>query len=254
MDHPFEIGKEYRNRHGRYQVLAIEEATMRVRYEEDGREEDLSISTQSLLWGSMWKEMPRQEPPAAAKAARPKGKKSTKRKAPAASKQEKLIAEILQDDKAIYEILTRLVIPPGQLDLYRHFAKHPENYLSQQQIADAVRGSDLKSERGVFMAFGRRIAESPDERVHGLKPFNSLFFERQKSGGETRLRLRPRVIEIFQSYPAFYDYLLSDGRSWRPDDFGSTHWENTPDVYRKQMAYFGFTHLDQDTAETAAGA
>ncbi len=37
MDHPFEIGKQYRNRNGIYEVLAIEEPKMRIRYE-DGRE------------------------------------------------------------------------------------------------------------------------------------------------------------------------------------------------------------------------
>ena len=33
MDHPFEVGREYRNRKGSYEVLIIEGPKMRTRYE-----------------------------------------------------------------------------------------------------------------------------------------------------------------------------------------------------------------------------
>ena len=48
MDHPFEVGKQYRNRYGRYQVLSINEPKMRVRYE-DGREIKVTIAIQARI-------------------------------------------------------------------------------------------------------------------------------------------------------------------------------------------------------------
>jgi len=159
---------------------------------------------------------------------------------PPVNNQEALVAELLGDDEIINEILRRLVIPPGQLDLYRLFFKNPDEFFSMQQIADAVRGGNLEGQQGVFMAFGRRIGASPDPRVRSLKPSNRLFFDRKRTGGKTYLRLRPRVIEIFKSHPKFYDYLINSPRSWLPDEFGSDHWENSNEVYQRQMAYFGF--------------
>ena len=238
MDHPFEIGKEYRYSKGVYEVLAIDEPYMRVRYE-DGREADLSIASQALFW-KMWKNIPEREPLPELKKTGRKGKKLGRERVPANSKQEKLIAEILEDDEAVNEILTRLTIPPGQIDLYRFFLKHPDDYFSQQEIAEAIRNSDLKSERGVFMAFGRRIGASPDQRVQRLNPYNSLFFQHQKSGGKTFLRIRSRIVGIFQSHTNFYNFLISDSPSWLPDKFGSPHWKHTPEIHRRQMAYFGF--------------
>ena len=52
MDHPFEIGKEYRNRNGRYQILAIQEPKMAIRYE-DGHEAVVTIATQARIWQAM---------------------------------------------------------------------------------------------------------------------------------------------------------------------------------------------------------
>ena len=49
MDHPFEVGKEYRNRNGIYEVLAIEEPKMRIRYE-DGHEDVVTIAIQARIW------------------------------------------------------------------------------------------------------------------------------------------------------------------------------------------------------------
>ena len=99
MDHPFEEGKQYRNRNGRYQVLAIEEPKMRVRFE-DGNEMNLNIAIQTHIW-PMWQNVPLAEPPVVTKSAGRKGKKRAKKKAPAPSKQDKLIAELLQDDQAV---------------------------------------------------------------------------------------------------------------------------------------------------------
>ena len=42
-DHPFEVGGTYANRRGIYEVLAIEPPNMRIRYEEDGREQVVNI-------------------------------------------------------------------------------------------------------------------------------------------------------------------------------------------------------------------
>lgn len=52
MDHPFEIGKQYKNHIGRYQVLTIEPPKMLVRYD-DGREQILTIETQARIWTNM---------------------------------------------------------------------------------------------------------------------------------------------------------------------------------------------------------
>ena len=243
MDHPFEIGKTYRNRKGAYEVLTIEETDMRVRYE-DGRQETLFINTQILAW-SIWQDMPEPPPPVVKKSARRKGKQPTQKLPSKPSRQEKLIAEILKEDKAIYEILAGRVIPPGQIDLYRLLLQHPDDYFSIQEIADQVRGGDRQSEQSVLRAFGNRIKGSSDERVKSVSPYNRLFFEEKHSGGKTLLRIRPRVREIFQSYPKFYDFLINDTRSWLPDEFGSEHWKHTPEIHRNQLAFFGFSDLDR---------
>jgi uncharacterized protein YqiB (DUF1249 family) len=52
MDHPFEIGKKYRNRSGAYEVLAIQEPKMAVRYE-DGRQALVTIATQARIWQAL---------------------------------------------------------------------------------------------------------------------------------------------------------------------------------------------------------
>lgn len=90
------------------------------------------------------------------------------------------------------------------------------------------------------MAFGRRIGSSPDPRVSSLNPRNALFFQHKRQGGKTLLRIRQRIVEIFESYPKFHNFLINDNRAWLPDEFGSDHWENTPAVHRNQMQYFGF--------------
>ena len=235
MDHPFEVGKAYRNRYGRYHVLSIDDPKMRIRYE-DGREIKVTIAIQAQILAGIQL----QESTAVKKGARRKTKKQGGKAATKASEQEKLIAEILETDDAIFEILTRLVIPPGQLDLYLFFARNPDDYFSQQEIADAVRGSNLEGQRGVFMAFGKRIGRSPDARVRSLKPYNSLFFEHKRIGGKTCLRIRHRVVEIFESYPEFYSFLINASRGWLPEEFGSEGWENSTAVHHAQLHYFGF--------------
>ena len=238
MDHSFEIGKEYRNRNGTYEVLAIEGPEMRIRYK-DGRETVVSIDKEARVW-SMWKNIPAPEPKTVPKSAPRKKSPQAYRSPTKPSKQEKLIAEILREDSAIYEILIRLVIPPGQIALYRLFLKHPDDYFSMQEIADEVRSGDRFSEQSVFRAFGKRINGSSDARVKSIRPYNRLFLEDKKGGGKTLLRFRPRVREIFQSYAKFYDFLINDTRTWLPEEWGSDHWQNSHEVYRRQMAYFGF--------------
>lgn len=244
MDHPFEVGQTYRNRNGRYEVLSIDEPNMRVRYE-DGREETELISIQVLVWG-MWQDMPEPPPPVVTKSTPRKGRGAAKKRPSKPSKQEKLIAEILQEDKTIHDILTGRVIPPGQIDLFRLLLQHPDDYFSIQEIADKVRGGDRQSEQSVLRAFGNRIRGSSDARVKSVSPYNRLFFEDKHSGGKTLLRIRPRVRQIFQSYPKFYDFLINDSRSWLPDEFGSEQWQHTPEIHRRQMAYFGFEEPASD--------
>ena len=48
MVHPFEVGEVYRNRDGRYEVLAIEELKMRIRHEE-GHENGVIIINQGRI-------------------------------------------------------------------------------------------------------------------------------------------------------------------------------------------------------------
>jgi hypothetical protein len=237
MEHPFEIGKHYRNRHGPYEVLAIDEPEMRVRYE-DGREETRFIRTMALAWG-MWQEMP-DPPPKIVEKPKRKGRKKTSKRSKKARKRDKLVAEILADDSTVYEILTDGTIPPGQIDLYRLMIKNPDDYFSMDEIAKAVR-----SEQSVLRAFGNRIKGSSDERVESVRPYNRLFFESKQSGGKTRLRIRPRVREIFQTYPQFYDFLINDDRNWLPEEFGSEEWTDDKEVFERQMAFFGFEPRDE---------
>ncbi len=251
MDHTFEVGKEYRNRRGRYQVLSIDEPKMRVRYE-DKHEMNLTMAIQvKILEGIQDAESAQA---AVSKGGRRKSKstaKKVKKRGPTKAEQrEKLIAEILENDETIFEILTRLVIPPGQINTYRLFIKHPDDYFTRQQIADETRGSDRESLSGVFMAFGRRIGGSPDPRVRLLSPRNSLFFESKRSGGDALYRIRHRVVEIFKTYTEFYDFLLNDTRPWLPEEFGSEQWENKPAVHRLQMQYFGLWERYQASHES----
>lgn len=250
MDHPFEVGKEYRNRRGRYEVVAIDGPKMRIRYE-DGHEMKVTISIQTqILEGIQLEE--------AAQTAKPKGSrrkpkstaKGKKVVKPKDDRQEKRIAEILEDDEAIFEILTRLVIPPGQINTYRFLLRSPDDYFSLQQIADETRDSDNYSLGGVLMAFGKRIGSSPDPRVRSLKPYNSLFFTHKKSGGKMHYRIRQRVAEIFETYPKFYDFLMNDNRAWLPDEFGSPGWSMSPKVHKLQLQYFGFLDRYQNQDES----
>ena len=133
MDHPFEVGQKCRNRRGAYEVLSIDGPKMRVRYE-DGREMNLTIVIQAEIWRNIQLLEETESP----KRASGKSKKKARKKPSRSDRQEKLIAEILQDDTVIFEILTRLTIPPGQLNIYRLFVKNPHDYLSQQQIADEI--------------------------------------------------------------------------------------------------------------------
>jgi len=245
MNYQFEVGQTYRNRSGNYEVLALDESRMYVRFE-DGREQNLTLAIQAqILQG-----IQRVEEEAASKAPPRKRGAAKKRKANAgptkAEEREILVAEILENDGAIFEILTRLVIPPGQINTYRFFLQNPPNFFSQQQIADATRNSNQESLRGVFMAFGRRIGKSPDPRVSSLNPRNALFFENKRSDGVTLYRMRQRVLDIFATYPQFHDFLMNDNRSWLPDEFGSPQWESTTAVHHAQLHYFGFWDRYQD--------
>jgi hypothetical protein len=251
MDHQFEVGKTYRNCYGRYQVLSIDDPKMRVRYE-DGREINLTIAIQVQILAGIQDAESAQS--AVSKRSRRKSgsstKKGKKRGPTKADQREKLIAEILENDEAIFEILTRLVIPPGQIDTYRFFINHPDDDFSLQQIADAIRGSDRQSLGGVFMAFGRRIGSSPDPRISLLNPRNALFFEHRRRGGDSLYRIRQRVVQIFKTYPQFFDFLINDNRSWLPDEFGSEHWDNSRAVHHAQLHFFGFWDRYQASRES----
>ena len=47
--HPFQIGKQYRNRDGEYHVISINEPNMTIRYL-DGRIIESSIMLQTRIW------------------------------------------------------------------------------------------------------------------------------------------------------------------------------------------------------------
>ena len=47
--HPFEVGKQYRNRDGEYQVVSIDEPNMVIRYR-DGYVIESSIVLQARIW------------------------------------------------------------------------------------------------------------------------------------------------------------------------------------------------------------
>jgi hypothetical protein len=48
-EHPFKVGKQYRNRDGEYQVISINEPNMVIRYR-DGRTVESSIVLQARIW------------------------------------------------------------------------------------------------------------------------------------------------------------------------------------------------------------
>jgi hypothetical protein len=184
------------------------------------------------------------QPKGATRTGRRQTSQRRSRKAPVRSphraKQEILINELLENDETIFDILTRLVIPPGQINTYRFFLKNLDEFFTQDQFAAATRGSNRESLQGVLMAFGKRIGESPDLRVQSLRPRNALFFERRRRDSKTLYRIRHRVVEILASFPEFYDFIINDNRSWLAKEFGSVHWENSSAVYKQQMQYFGF--------------
>ena len=64
MAHAFEVGKTYRNRYGRYQVLSIDDPKMRIRYE-DGREIKVTIDIQARIWDTIQYEALQPKPAAA---------------------------------------------------------------------------------------------------------------------------------------------------------------------------------------------
>lgn len=52
MKHPFVVGKRYRNRDGEYEVVALDEPRMVIRYT-DGRTIVATIETQAIIWTNM---------------------------------------------------------------------------------------------------------------------------------------------------------------------------------------------------------
>lgn len=50
--HPFQIGKQYRNRDGDYQVISINDPNMVIRYL-DGRTLESSIALQARIWDNI---------------------------------------------------------------------------------------------------------------------------------------------------------------------------------------------------------
>ncbi len=48
-EHPFLVGKQYRNRDGEYQVISINKPNMTIRYM-DGRTIESSIMLQARIW------------------------------------------------------------------------------------------------------------------------------------------------------------------------------------------------------------
>ncbi len=48
------------------------------------------------------------------------------------------------------------------------------------------------------------------------------------------------MVEIFESYPKFYDFLINAARGWLPEEFGSQGWENSTAVHHAQLRYFDF--------------
>jgi hypothetical protein len=119
MDHPFKIGEEYRNRNGHYEVLAINDPKMRIRYE-DSSEVVVTIAIQARIWESM--QLEAAQPKAKTvphKSYRKTGTTRSRKQVGKASKtdeREKLIAQILENDKAIFELLTRTTTPPGPIN------------------------------------------------------------------------------------------------------------------------------------------
>ncbi len=51
-EHPFEVGANYHNRDGDYQVISIDEPNMVIRYV-DGRTLESSILLQARIWENM---------------------------------------------------------------------------------------------------------------------------------------------------------------------------------------------------------
>jgi hypothetical protein len=60
MNHSFEVGKEYRNRNGIYEVVAIQEPKMLIRYE-DGRQDVVTIDVQARIWQAIKDEAQQQQ-------------------------------------------------------------------------------------------------------------------------------------------------------------------------------------------------
>lgn len=56
---PFEVGDRYRNEHGEYEVLGIDENQMVVRYD-DGNQQIVSVAIQTRIWQRLQDES---EPP-----------------------------------------------------------------------------------------------------------------------------------------------------------------------------------------------
>lgn len=50
--HPFQVGKQYRNRDGDYQVVSIDDPNMVIRYL-DGRTLESSIALQARIWDNI---------------------------------------------------------------------------------------------------------------------------------------------------------------------------------------------------------
>jgi hypothetical protein len=50
VEHPFEVGKTYRNRKGEYEVVSLDNDDMVIRYEKDGTLLETSVEIQARIW------------------------------------------------------------------------------------------------------------------------------------------------------------------------------------------------------------
>lgn len=106
---------------------------------------------------------------------------------------------IVQD---IQHVITREFIQYGQLTLYHALYEAGNDGASIVELAEAIRGGDNVSLRGVLGALGNRINQT--ERFRESRPGIALFFELDRVEGKRHYRMLPETRAAIEGLPGLH--------------------------------------------------
>lgn len=105
--------------------------------------------------------------------------------------------------QAIQYVITREFVQFGQLTLYHALYKAGEDGASSSELAEAIRGGDRISLRGVLGALGNRINQT--KRFREKRPGIKLFFRVDRVKGKRHYWMRPETRAAIEGLPKLHE-------------------------------------------------